>query len=1264
VKLSQSGWVLCCILSIATFAFGQTATTSLRGTVKDSSGALVPGANVALSDTATDNTYHAASNSSGFYIFPVLNPAHYLITISSGGFATQTRTAELLVDQPATVDFTLSVQAATVTVDVSTTTETLNFTDATMGASVGNTTIEALPMDGRNPISLLTLQPGVLYIGGINTDSRQGAVAGGRSDQGNILLDGLDDNDQVYGTAFTGILRSTLDSTEEFRVTTSNGTAASGRSSGAQINLITKSGSNTRHGSLYEYYRPTNTVANQFFNKYDQLTSTPPEPNIPQKYIQNVFGGSTGGPVKRDKLFYFFNYEGQRVGTDQVVGATVPTTNFAAGQLGYLDTENNPETLTAPQVIALDAPCMTGSYEGMPACPAGPGANQAVLSYYASAKVPTVMPQPPGTTPLGDGINSGALFFTSPAPSTLNTSIVKIDYNLNSKNRLFVRGNLQKDTAAGAENFPGQPPQTYYDDNTKGISAGHTWTPTDHIVNDLRYGYIRQGYQSGGIAPGEWVDIAGLTQPTAQTSSSYLHVPVNNITDTLSWNKGTHTFAFGGNWRGISNQHGANGNSFDGASTNPLYAEGNPPTPADMSGGFYSPWIYAYTDLMGIVPEVVDTYNYAITSTTEGTALPEGSVIARDFHSNEFEYYVQDTWHARRNLNVTLGVRHTILQTPYEVHGQQESPNIDTDAWYKMREAAALQSQVYEPIISLTPSGKANGQPAYWPKQKHNLAPRIGVAWAPDAKTSIRASAGMYFDHYGEALVNSFDAVGSLGLGYFITNTPDEVGFEDAPRFTGPHNIPNISLPPFAPTQSFPYTPPVENFGINWGMDNRIKTPYAESYNVSFQHELPAGFTFEEAYVGRFGRHLLQQLDLAEPVDYVDPGGAGDYFSNARILSKEVDAAPFGTEQYGIFAGNTQKVNNNVPAIPYFEHVFPYMANQDYEGESATQAIFNNAWAPERYSNGETLALAICDVFGIFPGSPNYSEGSPTSTFWTDQFSSLYSQASIGTSSYNALQFTLRHPSSHGLTVDVGYTFSKSIDLASETERANQINPGGDDAFTNTAIQNTWNPKLNKGPSDFDTHSLFTTDWVYALPVGRGKAALGNANAVAEALIGGWQWAGLARWTSGLPFTLESPAYPTNYNNPGMAIQTAPFKVKRQFLSGIPHVIDPATATSINNGIYFGGPLIRLPYAGEAGQRNNFRGDGYMAIDSSVTKTWKIAELAELKLAAEVYNITNSNRFDTSPAGLGAGTANSNLGVYGVPLSTYRRMQFGLRAQF
>ena len=282
--------VIAGVLLCAASATAQTATTSLRGVVKDPSGAVVPGAKIAVVNFANGSTVSMVADSMGDFVFPQIPPARYTITVTSTGFGSQSKTAELLVDQPATINFTLSVQTTTVTVDVSGAAQTLNTTDATLGDSVDNTTIQALPMEGRDPLALLTLQPGVLYLGNPeenNTmDSRSGSVSGGRSDQGNVTLDGMDDNDQLNGTAFTGVLRSTLDSTEEFRVTTSNGDADSGRSSGAQISLITKTGTNAFHGAFYEYYRPTNTVANEWFNKYTQLYLG--EPNVPQAMVDRA----------------------------------------------------------------------------------------------------------------------------------------------------------------------------------------------------------------------------------------------------------------------------------------------------------------------------------------------------------------------------------------------------------------------------------------------------------------------------------------------------------------------------------------------------------------------------------------------------------------------------------------------------------------------------------------------------------------------------------------------------------------------------------------------------------------------------------------------------------------------------------------------------------------------------------------------------------------------------------------------------------------
>jgi hypothetical protein len=325
-------------------------------------------------------------------------------------------------------------------------------------------------------------------------------------------------------------------------------------------------------------------------------------------------------------------------------------------------------------------------------------------------------------------------------------------------------------------------------------------------------------------------------------------------------------------------------------------------------------------------------------------------------------------------------------------------------------------------------------------------------------------------------------------------------------------------------------------------------------------------------------------------------------------------------------------------------------------GQSATQAIYTHEWAPYRYSEGETTSLADIDFFCPYI----YPNCNATSLFWQPQFSSLYAWDSIGMSSYNALQFSIRHPQSHGLTMDIGYTFSKSLDMGSLTERANEFSS---DALGGglSAIQNTWKPKLNKAVSDFDTHSLFTADWAYLLPFGRGKAVLGGANRVANALVGGWQFAGLGRWTSGLPFSVNEPGWTTDWQLEGAGVVTAPVQLKKHISGGFPQIFAGSSAVTINNQVETGTP-IRLPYPGEAGERNHFRGDGYTDIDSSLSKSWSLTERAKLKFAAEVYNISNTPRFDV--AGLNTQLTNSSLGYYSTELTTYRRMQFGLRIDF
>lgn len=1251
------------LFSLTATTFAQTANTSLRGSIKDPSGAVVPGASVTLTDSTTGTVLQATSNANGDYQFNQIPPAKYTIKVSARGFGDQTKAAELLVNQPATIDFAMTVQASTEVINVTAAAQTLNTTDASLGNAMNNTTIQALPSLTRNVPDLLSLQPGVLYFqnqdprGGPNSvnDSRSGSVNGGRSDQGNITLDGVDDNDQVFGYAFTGVLRQTQDSIEEFRVTTGSANADAGRSSGAQVAMVTKSGTNKFHGSLYEYHRPTFTVANDWFNKQAELNSG--LPNVPGKVIRNIFGGTLGGPILKDKLFFFGTYEGARQAENQQVTRTAPTAAYQQGYLTYVGDDANGNTtlvtLNPGQVATLDAPCQANGV-----CPWGPGPNPNVLSYFQQ------YPAANGTA-LGDGYNTGSFSFSSPRPQTFNTAIGRIDYQPGQKHRIFVRGNLQKDTLGEVEQFPGQGPSSLFIDNSKGLTAGDTWTVTPNLVNDVRYGYVRQGNSDRGVGQGDYVTFRFMDSLTAQTRTVIQSTPVNNIVDNLSWAKGNHNISVGGNWRLVDQNRSSDQISYSGASTNPYWLGGNPPDPStigapSVDGGFTNSYLIAYANLVGTVPSLTNNYNYQITSPTSGSLLPDGAFLNRHFRANEFEYYLQDAWRVRPNLTLTFGIRHTILQTPYETSGQQVAPTIDTHAWFYQRQLAASQGQIYEPDLTFAPTGKFYGKPGFWPKSKDNIAPRFAFAWSPDTKTSVRGGFGLYYDHYGQSLVYTFDQNGAFGVSSSLTNPAGIYKAETAPRFTGRHNLPPINNGPPDQTASFPYTPPEGLFQITWGLDSKIKTPYSEAVDFSVQREVSGGFTLEVAYVGRLGKHLLQQLDLAEPVNYADPLGGGDYFTAGSQLSRLVDE---NGGNYGLVKdanGDPIASTNLVPAIRYFEDVFPYMAGLDYPGESATQAIYNNEWAPYRSNLGATSALSDLDFYCYYLSDSQCPNGyNSNSRFWQNQFSSLYALSSMGSSYYNAGQITLRHPSSHGLQLDFSYTLSKSIDMGSDAERASEFSPTVTGSSF-SSIYNTWQPDRNRGASDFDTRHMITVDWVYLLPFGRGNHFFGSANGVVDALIGGWQFSGIQRWTSGLPFSLFEPGWTTNWQQESNAVVTGKVKMRRHFDSnGSPQFFDDPDA--INSGTLTGTP-IRLPYPGDAGERNNFRGDGLFNIDSGLAKSWHLGEYGNIKFAWEVYNVTNTVKFD--PNSIGSGLTSGNLGIASKLLSQGRRMQFSLRYDF
>jgi hypothetical protein len=1242
------GMILCTVLNVV--AFGQNATTSVRGTVTDPTGAVVQGATVTLTNMTTQTSQEQKVGKNGEYNFVELQPATYTISAASAGFGTQTKDTELLVSQPSTINFKLTVGSMAQTVEV-TASSTLNFSDASIGNAISNAQIETMPIDSRNVADLLSLQPGVLYFGNNNAasnpaatqDSRLGAVAGSRSDQGNITLDGLDDNDQTFGYAFTGVLRSTLDSTQEYRVTTANANADAGRSSGAQVTLVTKSGTNHFHGSAYEYYRNRYFAANDWFTKQAEAKSG--QANKPGQLTRNTFGGTIGGPILKDKVFFFFNYEGQRTRESTTVTQEVPTAAYSKGILQYKDTSGAVRALTASQLAALDAPCTANGV-----CPSGPGANPAILAYFAQ------LPVANGLT-IGDGLNEGSFAFSSATPYSHNTSIVKLDWTPAAAHHVFVRGNLQKDVIDSTQQFPGLPPSTSTIDNTKGIAAGDTWVISPRLVNDVRYGYTRQGFAQAGVGTGSYTDLRFIASPTAETRTTIRSVPINSILDTLNYTKGNHSIQVGGTWRLIHNNSKTNANSFNSGNSNPLgLSTKDLPDPSTLPGGtavgssFATNYLEAYANIVGTTPILSQNINYSVNpGGNTGSLLPQGAYITRNFISNEFEVFAQDSWRATPKLTITYGLRYSNLQAPYDKNGQSAAPTIDTHAFFQQRAIAAAAGQVYEPPLAFAPNGPVYGRPGYWDKQKDNFAPRLAIAYALDSKTSLRLGAGMYYDHFGQGVVNAFNSFGSFGLASQLSSQLGSLTTENSPRFVNRTTLPNIPGPSPVATQTFPYVLPQTNaqgsgFLISWGVDNKIKTPYSEVFNVSVERALPGGFTLEAAYVGRLGRRLMQQLDLATPVNLADPKSGATYFQAGAQLAALVDQ-------------NKGNKNATVPSIPYFENMFPQLANVSSTkcpnpSHTATQAIYCNEFTPNRGGLGETTALADLDFYCDY-GCP---ASAPANRFFQGQFSSLYAWSSIGTSSYNAGQFVLRHPISHGFQGDLSYTLGNSIDLGSDAERSSEKETG-----SGSYITNAWNPAQSRGVSDFDTRHLITASGSYLLPFGRGQAFGTHVSRLTDLVIGGWRAASIVRWTSGLPFSLTEGGFTTDWEIASYGVKTGNFKSKKVYNPGnIPNAFGTALANQITGSIASGGPLERLPYPGEAGERNNFRRDGYFGADASLTKPFKITESQLVRFTWEVFNVSNSVRFNTVSGSLVSGT----FGNYSTTLTTSRRMQFSLRYSF
>jgi carboxypeptidase family protein len=1301
-------------------ALGQTGTTSLRGTVTDKSGATVAGAKVRLVNAALGLERDDTSGGSGEYQFLALPPGIYSLTVEKDGFRKyQQENLQLLVNSPATSNVTLEVGSATQTVEVSAQTQTLNTTDASLGVAFSERQVKELPLEAGNVPELLSLQAGVAYTGNRSdiskdTDTRNGAVNGARSDQSNITLDGVDVNADTKGYAFTAVLPITQDSVQEFRVTTSNYNADEGRSSGAQVALVTKSGTNEFHGGIFESHRNTATSANDYFIKLAELQSG--APNTPPKLLRNNFGGYLGGPLKKERLFFFVNYEGHRQREAQSVVRIVPSAAMQDGVIQYVcaDPSQCPggtvQGLTATHTVAPGNFALTPpEIQGMD--PQGIGVSANVMIPYLQS----FAPYQANDNSVGDGLNFVGYRFKGPVAINTNWYIARADYKLTSSGNhtIFWRGALRNDTDAGVPYLPGGGPESTQVDYSKGYSVGYTAVLRSNLVNNFRYGYTRQSFGQTGNQTQDIIFFRGLNDNStpnnsslAYTNNSNFQVPVHNFVDDVSWIKGKHTLQFGANIAILRNPQSNNFNSFTSASDNPSWLDlasmagtgapghfdpGFEGYPA-VDSGFGNNYDYPMGALIGMVTQVNAQYNF----TRSGSTLADGAPVSRRFAADSWEFYAQDSWKIKPSLTLTFGLRYSLFSPPWETNGLQVSPTTSLSDYFNqrgngMRQGTPASSSC---CLSFDLGGPANNAPGFYNWDKKDLGPRVSLAWSPNGhsglakslfgennQTVVRAGFGIVYDRLGPQLLATFDANGSFGLSTTLTNTGGVENPTIAPRATGIggfsniptqdlDNPPNILLAP-APAGTFPQTFPngldgdTGSYAVYWGMDNKLKTPYSYTLDFSVGRELGHNFALQVSYVGRLSHRLLSQVDLASPLDLVDPNTKVDYFAAVQALAKLYRTLPYGSTVTPQMVGPTaqywydmlqplQQSSGAAYGVPSFCGIGSTGMGSTTDRLQAAYNLFSC------FANNETTALQGLDQgWGLFDTSTLDASGNPTQSYYANggpysfvdpQFAALYAWRSIGTAAYNGLQVNLQKHMSHGIQFDLNYTYSKSIDLSSDASRI------GAEGGLGGQVINPWSPKGLRAVSDFDLTHQFNANWIVELPFGKGKWIGSESHGVAEALIGGWQLSGLARWTSGFPIGVGNGAqWPTNWELSGFATQTGSVATGlfKKSDGTVSLFADPTTA--LNN--------FQADLPGEVGNRNVLRGQGFAGLDLGLSKRWKIRERNSLQLRWDVFNALNLTRFDVQSLSLSL-TNTSSFGNYTGLLTNPRVMQFQLRFEF
>ncbi|MGB9072598.1 MAG: TonB-dependent receptor [Terriglobales bacterium] len=1233
--------VLSLCLICSTLISAQTTGGRIIGRVAHSEGTLLAGVKVTATNEATGVTHQTQTNSNGDYVFPAIPVGTYTLTFDMAGFKTNVRKGITVeINQVVTFNSTMQIGQAKEVVDVTSEAPLVDTTTTQLGAIVNDRSVNELPLNARDSYQFLQLQPGVQSQLGSSGGTLYGAdaagsvsVNGGRGRSNNFSVNGGDANDQFVNAA---AVQPTPDAIEEFRVITNTFDAEYGRNSGAVVNVVTKSGTNTLHGNVYEYFR------NKVLNAQGFLNTEKPQFN------QNQFGGTLGGPIKKDRTFFFGSYEGRRVREGKPSPLVqLPTPQEVMGDFSA-NGANGPFGGGIFDQFAADA--LNSRTDGVTTCQQAianlggvmPAAGVAWSDIFPANAIPTQCMDPVALNLLQylpTANLPGSQYQGVPAEADdQNQFTVRLDHRFNDHHNLsiyyyFTDESINKpfyDFQASGANVPGY--GTIVKQRYQQWNPSHTWAINNSLVNEFRVTYLREGQltfqhpqntgavtsfctgaaaaycfngtsdssvinaaiASSGIAPGK----AGITPglPSNRTGLPFVDVSggfnigngwegelpqVGNsfqFSDNLSWVKGSHTLKFGVDVRRSRFDqtlfYNVSGNfTFDSSGTNAIGSSDNYP-------GYF----------LGLV----DTYS-------------QGSGQRENVRNTGLYLFAQDSWKIKQNLTLNYGLRWE-LDTPLTDtlgHVQTFRPG-ENSKMYPCTDTP-LASCPTGLVVPGDPGVPAGMTSTYYKA----FAPRIGLSYSPNftggflgkvfgsnGKTSIRTGWGMFYNPMEQLVLEQFGAEPPFGSSPSFYNTFFNTPFVGTAGNVAPNGFNGVLTPPKGEDPGWANYSPILLYG---DFQPHLRTQYTAQYNFSIQREIAKDLLWQINYVGSQGHRLLASHDI----------NAGNPQTCADLNTYMGDGTCAPTLEDNIFGAFT---------LPQ-DQTFHLPSGQVITGAAGGTPMYIAGTRPYSVPN--------CVAYG-----PNAGTNCPD-TSGTTVFTNIFAEDTIAASSYNSLQTMLEKRFSHGVQFQAAYTWSKSLDWASSFEET--LNP--------------FDFKKSRALSLFNSAQRFVVNYVWDIPVPK-------YHGIAGKVLDDWQVSGITQFQSGFPIRLQTQ------NDNELIGSLFFFGTAAPQLNGNLQILNPKTVQTINGvpGHYYlnAGQYSDPPQGTfSTTPRSICCGPGLNQWDITFSKKVAITEAKYFEFRTDIFNLANKTMF-INPDG------NFSSSTFGQVLEARepRLVQFALKFYF